>query len=66
MTDKSSNISSADGASRSRIYAAELDSTMCPACAAHAGVEYASDDPDAPAIPNPSCTNPEGCRCTWM
>lgn len=50
----------------SRIYAAALDETMCPACAARAGLEYPTGDPGMPAIPNPACTHPVGCRCQWL
>jgi hypothetical protein len=66
MTDLSSSQSPADARSHVRVYAAELDATMCPACAVQAGVEYANDDPNAPAIPNPNCSNPRGCRCQWL
>jgi hypothetical protein len=41
-----------------RIYAAQLDAEMCPACAAHAGIEYQPRRQPAPAIPNPACTSP--------
>lgn len=49
-----------------RVYSAQLDMAMCPACAAHAGIEYPSDGLLTPTIPNPSCTHPKGCRCTWL
>lgn len=41
-----------------RVYAAALDAAMCPACAAHARLEYPPGHPEAPAIPNPACTHP--------
>jgi hypothetical protein len=50
----------------SRVYSAQLDDSMCPACAAHAGIEYPADGLLTPTIPNPSCMHPEGCRCTWL
>jgi hypothetical protein len=50
----------------SRVYGAELDGTACPACVALAGLEYADGDRQAPAIPNPACTHPSGCRCGWL
>ena len=49
-----------------RVYAARLDGDTCPACAAHAGLEYPSGHPLAPVIPNASCTHPGGCRCAWL
>jgi hypothetical protein len=49
-----------------RVYSAELDGLMCPACAAHAGLEYHPTDPHAPRIPNPACTSAHGCRCAWI
>ena len=51
---------------RSRIYSAQLDAAMCRVCAAHAGIEYPADGLLTPTIPNPSCTHPQGCRCTWL
>jgi hypothetical protein len=48
------------------VYGAELDSYMCPVCAAHAGLEYRPGDPQAPTIPNPACTSMHGCRCAWI
>jgi hypothetical protein len=52
--------------SRARVYAARLDEDPCPACAAHAGLEYDGGDPAAPTIPNSACTHPGGCRCAWL
>ena len=49
-----------------RVYAGELDGAMCPACAAHAGLEYKADDPEAPSIPNAHCSSQRGCRCAWL
>ena len=49
-----------------RIYSAQLDAAMCPVCATHAGIEYPADGLHTPTIPNPSCTHPQGCRCTWL
>lgn len=49
-----------------RVYSAVLDGETCPSCAALAGLEYADADPRAPAVPNPECTRPEGCRCSWI
>ncbi len=49
-----------------RVYAAALEREPCPACAALAGLEYAPGDPAAPAIPNPACMHPLGCRCGWL
>lgn len=52
--------------SRVRVYSSMLDGKTCSACAALAGLEYAVSDPHAPIIPNPECTRPEGCRCSWI
>lgn len=35
----------------------------CPSCQALAGTIYALDQ--APVLPNPSCTSPQGCRCAY-
>ena len=51
---------------RLRLYAASLDEQMCESCAALAGREFASNDPDMPILPNPNCTAAHGCRCGWL
>jgi len=48
------------------VYAAALDETTCPACAAQAGLEYPAELPAPAAIPNPDCTALGGCRCRWI
>ncbi len=35
----------------------------CPSCRALTGAVYSLDE--APALPNPACTNPAGCRCAY-
>ena len=35
----------------------------CPHCQAIAGSVYSLDE--APALPNPGCTSPGGCRCVY-
>ena len=55
-----------DESPTTRMYAGALDDEMCPACARYAGHEFQRDDPHAPSIPNPACSNPQGCRCRWL
>ena len=66
MTPENANQPGSAPSRPSRIYSARLDDTMCPICAAHAGIEYPTEGLTTPTIPNPSCTHPEGCRCTWL
>ena len=35
----------------------------CPSCQSLAGIVYPLDE--APVLPNPSCTSPDGCRCAY-
>lgn len=34
----------------------------CPACAAYEGTY---DKQNVPSLPNPGCSNPNGCRCFY-
>lgn len=40
-----------------------VGSDSCPSCRALAGAAYSLDD--APELPNPGCSNPNGCHCAY-
>jgi hypothetical protein len=40
------------------------DDRSCSACIKLDGISYDLDR--VPELPNPQCTNPDGCRCTYI
>lgn len=45
------------------IYTAAMDQNTCAPCGAMDGTEFAPDDPDLPAVPNPECEGGDLFRC---
>ena len=60
------NAGGPESAAEPQVYGAKLDEATCPTCAGLAGLEFTAADPKTPAIPNPACTHPLGCRCVWL